>query len=162
LGDFIIGLYIYIRARLDGGLQKQNTKISYTKKTTLSLYRYVCIMHRMRVPLRRTSVPLLELGLVGAAPISCLRMYLMVLFTLAFRNACTRKLLVIVFGDSLFVNFECSLFAFYWFLLFFCCFTSLQLLSLCSDVGHHFLQGVMLVAASLNRALVHLNHLKDH
>jgi len=31
---------------------------------------YVC-MHRMRVPLRRTSVPMLELGLVGAATISC-------------------------------------------------------------------------------------------
>jgi len=30
-------------------------------------------------------------------------MYLGVLFTLAFGNACTRKLFVIVFGDSLFV-----------------------------------------------------------
>jgi len=100
-------------------------------------------MHRMRVPLRRTSVPMLELGLVGAAPISCSRMYLIVLFTLAFRNACIRKLFVIVFGDLVFVNFECSLFAFYWFLLSFCCFTSLQLLGLCSDVDHHFLQGVM-------------------
>jgi len=122
---------------------------------------YVC-MHRLRVPLRRTSVPMLELGLVGAAPISCSRMYLMVLFTLAFRNACTRKLFVIVFGDLLFVNFECSLFAFYWFLLSCCCSTSLQLLGLCSDVGHHCLQGMMLVAASLNRALVDPNNLKDH
>jgi len=60
---------------------------------------------------------MLELGLVGPAPISCSRMYLMVLFTLAFRNACTRKLFVIVFGDLLFVNLECSLFVFYWFLL---------------------------------------------
>jgi len=42
------------------------------------------------------------------------------------------------------------------------CFTSLHLLGLCSDVGHHILQGVMLVAASLNKALVHLNHLKGH
>jgi len=115
----------------------------------------------MRVPLRRTSVPMLELGLVGAAPISCSRMYLMVLFTLAFRNACTRQFLEIVF-DLLFVNLECSLFAFYWFLLSFCCFTSLQLLGLCSDVGRHFLQGMMLVAASLNRALVDPNTLKDH
>jgi len=56
---------------------------------------YVC-MHHMRVPLRRTSVPMLEMGLVGAAPISCSRMYLMVLLTLAFRNACIRKLFVIV------------------------------------------------------------------
>jgi len=31
------------------------------------------------------------------------RVYLGVLFTLAFRNACTRKLFIIVFGDSLFV-----------------------------------------------------------
>jgi len=71
----------------------------------------------MRVPLQRTSVPMLELELVGAAPISCSRMYLMVLFTLAIRNASTRKLFVIVFGDLIFVNFECSLFGFYWFLL---------------------------------------------
>jgi len=48
------------------------------------------------------------------------------------------------------------------FLLSFGCFTSLQLLCLRSDVGHHFLQGMMLVAASLNRALVDLNHLKYH
>jgi len=32
LGDFIIGLYTYIRARLKGGLQKQNTKIMLHKK----------------------------------------------------------------------------------------------------------------------------------
>jgi len=91
------------------------------------------------------------------------RIYLGVLFTLAFRNACTRKLFVIVFGDSLFVyDFEVQFIRLLLFLLSFCGFTSLYLLGLCSDVGHHFLQGVMLVAASLNRALIHLNHLKDH
>jgi len=41
LGDVIIGLHIYTRARFDGG------------------------------PLRHTSVPMLGMGLVGAAPISC-------------------------------------------------------------------------------------------
>jgi len=41
LGDVIIGLHIYTRARFDGG------------------------------PLRHTSVPMLRMGLVGAAPISC-------------------------------------------------------------------------------------------
>jgi len=32
LGDVIIGLYIYIRARFDGGSQKHNTKITLHKK----------------------------------------------------------------------------------------------------------------------------------
>jgi len=32
LGDFINSLYIYIRARLEGGLQTQNTKITIHKK----------------------------------------------------------------------------------------------------------------------------------
>jgi len=41
---------------------------------------YVC-MHRMGVPLRHASVPMLGLGLVGAAPISC-STYLLVLFHL--------------------------------------------------------------------------------
>jgi len=55
-------------------------------------------MHRMRVPLRHTSVPVLGLGQLKFL---LQRMYLGVLFTLAFRNACTRKLFVTVFGDSL-------------------------------------------------------------
>jgi len=97
-----------------------------------------------------------ELGLVGAAPIS--RMYLMVLFTLAFRNACIRKLFVNVLA----IYFSLTLNEVYWpFIGFFCLFVVLLHL-LCSDVGHHFLQDLMLVAASLNRALVHLNNLKDH
>jgi len=76
-----------------------------------------------------------------------------------FRNACTRKSFVIVFGDSLFVyNFECNLFAFYCFY----CFFAVSLLCLCSDVGHYFLQGVMLVAESLNGELVDLNNFKEH
>jgi len=125
-------------------------KLRYTKKITLSLYRYVC-MHASYES--STAAHVSSNARAGAGRCSSI-----FLFTYVFDG----KLFVIVFGDLLFVNFECSLFAFYWFLLSFCCFTSLQLLGLCSDVGHHFLQGVMLVAASLNRALVHLNNLKDH
>jgi len=67
-----MGLYIYIRARFDGGSQKHNTQITLHKKK----YHYRCIdmyvsMHRMRVPLRHTSVPMLGLWLLGAASISC-------------------------------------------------------------------------------------------
>jgi len=56
-------------------------------------------MRRMGVPLRHTSVTMLGLGLVGAAPISCSTYVFGGSVTLAFRNACTRKLFVIVFGD---------------------------------------------------------------
>jgi len=74
-------------------------------------------MHRMGVPPWHTSVPMLGLELVGAAPISCSTYVFEGSVTLAFRNARTRKLFVIVFGDSLFVcNFECNLFAFHCFL----------------------------------------------
>jgi len=63
------------------------------------------------------------------------------------------------FGDTLFVyNFKCNFFAIYWFY----CATLLQLICLCSDVSHYFLQGVMLIAASLNRALVDFNDITDH
>jgi len=45
-------------------------KLSYTKKKHYRcIDMYVC-MHRMGVPLRITTVPMLGLGLVGAAPIS--------------------------------------------------------------------------------------------
>jgi len=43
LEDVIIGLYIHIRAMLDDGSQKHNTKITLRKKATLWLYRYVCM-----------------------------------------------------------------------------------------------------------------------
>jgi len=43
LKDVLIGLYIYIRAMLDGGSQKHSTKITLQKKITLWLYRYVCM-----------------------------------------------------------------------------------------------------------------------
>jgi len=91
-------------------------KLRYTKKQHYGyIDMYVC-MHRMGVPLRHTSVPMLGLGLVGAAPISSSTYALGGYATLAFRSACTRRLFEIVFGDSLFVyNFECDLFAFYCF-----------------------------------------------
>jgi len=64
--------------------------------------------------------PMLGLGLVGGS------------VTLAFRNACTRKLFVIVFSDSLFAyNFECNLFAFY---CFYCLF-AVSLRCNCSAYG---------------------------
>jgi len=69
---------------------------------------YVC-MNRMGVPLQHTSVPMLGLGLVGAAPLSCSTYVLGGSVTLAFRNACTRRLFDFVY------NFECDLFAFYCF-----------------------------------------------
>jgi len=149
LGNFIIGLYIYIRARLEGGLQKQKTKITLHKKITLSLYRYVC-MHASYES--STAAHVSSNARDGAGRSSS-----NFLFTYVFDgsvNTCIQKcmysqIVCNCFGDLLFVNFECRLFAFYWFLLSFCCFTSLQLLGFCYDVGHH-------------RALVHLNNLKDH
>jgi len=39
------------------------------------------------------------------------RMYFGVLITLAFRNACTRKLFVMVFGDSLFVYYWSAIYS---------------------------------------------------
>jgi len=125
LGDFIIGLYIYKRARLEGVLQKQNTKILlHIKKITLSLYRYVC-MHASYES--STAAHVSSNARAGAGRCSSNFLFTYVLFTLAFRNACIRKFFGNCSGDLLFVNFECSLFAFYWFLLSFCCFTSLQL-----------------------------------
>jgi len=123
---------------------------------------YVC-MHRMRVPLRHTSVPMLGLGLVGAAPFSCSAyvfggsVYTCIQKCMFSKIVCNCfflaiHLLFIIYSPSQFIRLLLLL-------LSFCCFTSLQLLGLCSDVGHHFLQGMMLVAASLKRALVHLNHL---
>jgi len=77
--------------------------------------------------------------------------------TLAFRNACTRKLFVIVLAiHFLFAILNAINSPFIGFF-----FTLLQLLCLCSDVGHYFLQGVMLVVASLNRALGDLNDLQN-
>jgi len=82
--------------------------------------------------------------------------------SLAFRNACTRNLFVIVLAiHFLFVILNAIYSHFIGFVVFFCV-TLLQLLCLCSDVSHYFLQGVMLVAASLNRELIDLNDFKYH
>jgi len=131
---------------------------------------YVC-MHRMRVPLRRTSVPMLELG-AGRCSSNFLFSVCNWGFCLHLHSEmhicnCLWLFLAIHF---LFIILECNLFiiicivsiVFLLLLLSFCCFTSLYLFGLCSNVGHHFLQGMMLVAASLNRALLDLYNLKDH
>jgi len=147
---------------LRAAYKHKTQKLRYTKKITLSLYRYVCmhasyesstaahVSSNARAGTGRCSSNFLFTYVFDGSIYTCIQkcMY--------FQNVCN------CFGVFFFVNFECSLFAFYWFLLSLCCFTSLQLLGLCSVVGHHLLQEVMLVAASLNRALVHLNHLKDH
>jgi len=134
LGDVIIGLYIKMRAKFDGGSQKHNTKITLHKKNnTIAVYicMYVCIHCGTR------QFQCSGWGWSLQLQFLVQRMCLGVLFTLAFRNACTRKLFVIVFGDSLFVyNFGMQFIRLLLFLLSFCW-------------GHHFLQGMMLVAASL-------------
>jgi len=44
LGDFRIGLYIYIYVQdLKAAYKNKTQKLCYTKKITLSLYRYVCM-----------------------------------------------------------------------------------------------------------------------
>jgi len=83
---------------------------------------YVC-MHRMRVPLRRRQFPCSSWG--WSVQLQFL-VHVCSVYT-CIQKCMYSQIVCNCFGDLLFVNFECSLFAFYWFLLSFCCFTSLQL-----------------------------------
>jgi len=140
LGDVTIGLHIYIYVQYWMAVHKNITqKLRYTKKKHCCCKdMYVCMY---RIPLRHTSFPMLGLGLVGAALISCSTFVVVASVTLPFRNACTRKLFVIVLVDSLLSVILNAIYSLSIVFMVFSCFTFLELLCLCSDVGHDFVQG---------------------
>jgi len=147
--------------------KNKTQKLCYViKKITLSLYRYIC-MHASYASSTAAHVGsnaraggwsvqlqfLMYAYVIGGSVYTCIQkcMYSQIICDCLWRFT------------FWFIILECNLFIIILlFLLSFCCFTSLYLLGLCSNVGHHFLQGMMLVAASLNRALVDLYNLKDH
>jgi len=103
-------------------------------------------MHRMVVPLRHTSVLMAR---AGAGPCSSYFLFNVLVgsVSLTFRNACISNLflIVLVFRP----------------LLAYCLFGHFAATALIgSDVGYHFLQDVMLVAASLKDRLYILTTFK--
>jgi len=145
--------------------KNKTQNLCYTKKITLSLYRYVC-MHASYAS--STAAHVTSNARTGAG--RCSSNFLFSVCNWGFclhlhseMHVLANCLWLFLAIHFLFIILECNLFIIILlFLLSFCCFTSLYLLGLCSNVSHHFLQGMMLVAASQNRALVDLYNLKDH
>jgi len=124
---------------------------------------YACIVCEFHCGARRFQCS--SWGLVGAAPISCSAYAIGDPVYTCIQKCMYSQIVCDCFWaiHFLFIILECNLLIIVLlFLLSSCCFTSLYLLGLCSNVSHHFLQGMMLVAASLNRALVDLYNLKEH
>jgi len=118
---------------------------------------YACIVCEFHCGARRFQCS--SWGLVGAAPISCSAYVIGGSVYTCIQKCMYSQIVCDCFWRFTFwfIISECNLFIIILlFLLSFCCFTSLYLLGLCSNVG------MMLVAASLNRALVVLYNLKDH